>query len=147
MKSSLLIVDDEEAIVCYLKELLEPKVDVIYTALNGAEGLDVLKKHEVLCVVSDIKMPVMNGIEFIKAVRANNDDVPFIFFTAFGSQSLMFEAVKYGALDFLNKPKFDDLDEIISRGIDEGFKRKNVVDDKSDLEILENYKTLLRGKL
>lgn len=121
MKKNILIVDDEELIVENMQYLLENSADKVFTALNGKQALEVLNTEDIQCVISDIHMPIMNGIEFIKQVRANGNEIPFIFFTAHGNNDLMLEAVKYGAFDFLDKPNFNGLEEIIKRGFEKGF--------------------------
>ena len=122
-KGNLLIVDDEPIILKRLKFNLEDYADEVYTAENGLEALEVLKSKIVHCVICDINMPKMNGVEVIKSIRAEGNEVPFIFYTAHGNQDLMMEAVKYGAFDFLNKPNLDGLEDVVSRGLHEGFNR------------------------
>jgi DNA-binding NtrC family response regulator len=124
-KGNLLIVDDEPMILETLKFNLEDYADKIFTAENGLEALDVLDKQKIHCVVCDINMPKMNGVELIKAIRKNDNDIPFIFYTGHGNYDLMMEAVKYGAFDFLDKPNFDGLEDVISRGMKEGFDIKS----------------------
>lgn len=119
-KGNLLIVDDEEMILERVQILLEDIADSIYVATNGKEALGVLEKESVDCILCDINMPVMNGIEFIKAVRAKNNNTPFIFYTGHGSREHMLEVIKYGAFDFLNKPALENLEDIVSRGLAAG---------------------------
>lgn len=123
MKGNLLIVDDEEHIVDGIQYLVSEYADKIFTAFNGLEALEVLKKEEVHCIICDINMPKMNGLEVIKKVRENQNDVPFIFYTAHGNQELMIEVVKYGAFDFLSKPNLDGLIDVVKRGLNEGIKK------------------------
>ena len=103
-KGNLLIVDDEPIILKRLKFNLEDYATNIYTAENGIEALEQLKIHQVHCVICDINMPKMNGVEVLRTIREQKNEVPFIFYTAHGNDELMMEAVKYGAFDFLDKP-------------------------------------------
>lgn len=124
MKSkNLLIIDDEEQLLINLSYLLNKYADQIFTAKNGQEGLAILKEQDIHCVICDISMPEMNGVEVIKRVRSMGNEVPFIFYTAFGNHHLMTEAAKYGAFDFLTKPVFEELESVVARGLHEGFKR------------------------
>jgi DNA-binding NtrC family response regulator len=145
MQKNILIVDDEELILENLKLLLEDVVDNVYTALNGYEGLEVLRDKNIYCVISDINMPRMGGIDFIKQARSEKfEKTPFIFFTAHGNQELMMEAVKYGAFDFLDKPDFDGLEEVVNRGIAEGFKLQSQKEEPTEDDILSSYNDLLK---
>ncbi len=117
MKGNLLIVDDEPLLLKSLKMSLEDAADAIYTATNGIEGLAVLEKENVQCVICDINMPKMNGVEMIKEIRHRNSNVPFIFYTGHGNRELMMEVSKYGAFDFLDKPNLEGLEEVVVRGL------------------------------
>ncbi len=123
-KGNLLIADDEELILEGLEFALEDYTDQIFTAEDGEEALKLLSEHEIHCVICDINMPKMNGVEVIKNIRNAGNNVPFIFYTAHGNHDLMLEAVKYGAFDFLNKPNLDGLEEVVTRGLNEGLNRK-----------------------
>lgn len=112
---TLLVVDDEEGITMVVKMTMVDDVGKILIAHNGLEGLEILKKERVDCVLSDIRMPKMDGIEFIKEVRKTDKSLPFVFYTAFGNKSLMTEALKYGAEDFVDKPLMDGLKDILLR--------------------------------
>ena len=146
MKKHLLIVDDEELILENLSVLLEDLVDKTFLASDGKEGLEVLKSEEITCIISDINMPKMDGLKFIKSAREAGFDTPFIFFTAHGNQELMMEAVKYGAFDFLDKPNFDGLEEVVSNGIKQGFKIQNNDSNLNHDEVVETYRELLNKK-
>lgn len=141
-RGNLLIVDDEPLLLKRLKMNLEDYADQVFTADNGLDALAMVDKEDIHCIICDINMPKMNGVEVIKAIRAKNNDVPFIFYTGHGHRDLMMEAAKYGAFDFLNKPDLDGLEEVISRGLKEGFKR-DFIDDLSD-QISEYQKLLLQ---
>ncbi len=140
---NLLIIDDEVVLLKRLKKCLESYADEIYLAVDGLEGLKVLETHKVNCIICDIKMPKMNGLEFIKQLRTQNDNTPLIFFTGHGNRELMLEAIKYGAFDFLDKPKLDGLEEVVSRGMTEGFERKTLAQE-SEEEIMNAYAKLMK---
>jgi YesN/AraC family two-component response regulator len=122
MKTSLLIVEDDLLLSDCLKEFLSSEVDVIHQSYNGAEALEVLASEDVHLVITDINMPVMNGIELIKTMRLKKMVHPIIFFTAHGDEKLMREALSYGAFDFILKPSQDLLEDALKRGIVEGMK-------------------------
>lgn len=116
-KGNLLIVDDEEMLVRMLKDTLSMYADQVFTAQDGVIALDIVNKNEVHCIICDINMPNMNGVEVLKNLRKVNNDVPFIFFTGHGNHSLMVEAAKYGAFDFLDKPFYEGLEDVVKRGL------------------------------
>jgi two-component system nitrogen regulation response regulator NtrX len=143
MKGNLLIVDDEPILLKNLRANLEEYADEIFVANNGLEALEIIAKEDIHCIICDINMPKMNGVEVIKRIREQNNDVPFIFYTGHGNKELMFEAIKYGAFDFLNKPYFDGLEEVVSRGMKNGFSRNVPTDDT--VEMMSEYQRLLQG--
>jgi CheY-like chemotaxis protein len=101
---AILIVEDEEDLVEILSDIVGRVSDTVYTARNGKEALEVLASHQVHAVLSDIMMPVMNGLELLRTVRQGGSDVPFVFLTAFGDKHNLLEALRLGALDFIEKP-------------------------------------------
>jgi YesN/AraC family two-component response regulator len=141
-KKIILIVDDEVHIVEILKTMLSPIVDEVFTAYNGKDGLDIVKKHpEIDVILSDIKMPIMDGISFIKNVRELKIDKPFVFFTGYGSEQYMMDALKYGAFDFLNKPHFESLEEIVLKALDHARNITKTSEDEN--ETVTAYKKLM----
>jgi len=121
-KVKVLIVDDEPSIVEIAKALLQDIGYEVFTAENGEDGLNCLKEHvDIDCVISDINMPVMDGIDFIKGARDHSIEIPFIFFTGHGDHELLKEGVKYGAFDFINKPDFTSVIDSIAVGVSNGF--------------------------
>lgn len=133
-KGNLLIVDDEIYIVDNLCILLRSYADKIFPAYNGIEALKVLETEEVHCIVCDINMPKMNGVQLIKEVRKRNIETPFIFYTGHGNVELMREAAKYGAFDFLDKPNFDGLYNVVTLGLQKGFERSKHQSDWDKIE-------------
>jgi len=75
----------------------------VQTATSPAEGLDILAATEPDCIVSDYDMPRQNGIEFLKAVRQEYSDLPFILYTGKGSEEIASEAISAGVTDYLQK--------------------------------------------
>lgn len=110
MKGNLLIVDDEVDLSVNMKELLEDEAKNIFIANNGEEGLEILKTQKIDCVVSDVKMPVMDGLKMIEIARQLGLNMPFIFYTGHGSAELKRMARELGALDLLTKPNFLNLE-------------------------------------
>jgi DNA-binding NtrC family response regulator len=140
-KGNLLIVDDEPLLLKRLRMNLEEYADHVFTATNGIEALELLNKEEIHCVICDVNMPGMNGIEVIKKIRSDNNMVPFVFYTGHGNHEMMLEVAKYGAFDFFNKPNFEGLEKVIARGLSEGFTRASPAESTEDL--MNEYQKLL----
>jgi YesN/AraC family two-component response regulator len=105
-KLTFLFVEDEKDLLDIISETLE-KLEVNFmTAKNGLEGLEVLKNHsnEIDIVVSDISMPIMNGLEMIKEAKRLYPDLEIIVMTAHTESKYRDEATKYGVNDYLLKP-------------------------------------------
>lgn len=79
----ILLVDDDPNILELFKESLEDLSFVVQTAFNGAEALAFLTKNKVDCIVTDISMPLMDGVELIKALQNRQDFTPFFFITGY----------------------------------------------------------------
>lgn len=109
MASNVLIVDDSAAIRKILARVLQQTEVVtgsIYEAGDGLQALEVLRQNAVALVLSDINMPNMDGIEFLKEMRANGEwaRVPVVMITTEGSQAKVLEAVQAGASGYVRKP-------------------------------------------
>lgn len=102
--SSILIIDDERAIRKTLTEILSYEGYRIDEAGDGEEGLRKFKEKVYDVVLCDIKMPKIDGIEFLDKVREINPDVPVIMISGHGTIETAVEAVKKGAYDYIAKP-------------------------------------------
>jgi DNA-binding NtrC family response regulator len=102
---NILVVDDDPQIREVLQTRLESKGYRVFTANDGQEALAALKHGEsVDLIITDLKMPVMDGLEFMRRLPKTTDRPPVIFLTAHGSVPEAVEAMKLGAYDFLEKP-------------------------------------------
>ncbi len=102
--SNILIIDDEKAIRKTLTEILSYEGYKIEEAGDGEEGLRKFKERAFDVVLCDIKMPKIDGIEFLDRVRDINPDVPVIMISGHGTIETAVEAVKKGAYDYIAKP-------------------------------------------
>ena len=104
MKSHILVVDDEVIIGRILSEELEDAGYKCFTAESGKEALEIIEKHDISIVISDVKMPYMSGIEFLeKLIQTHSNPPPVILVTAF-SESTIQEAYSKGAQAVYPKP-------------------------------------------
>lgn len=102
--ATILIIDDEKAIRKTLTEILSFEGYKIEEATDGEEGLKKFKEKTFDAVLSDIKMPKIDGIEFLQKAVEINPDVPIIMISGHGNIETAVEAVKKGAYDFIQKP-------------------------------------------
>lgn len=102
--SNILIIDDEKAIRKTLSEILSYEGYKIEEAGDGEEGLRRFRDKTFDVVLCDIKMPKLDGIEFLDKVREINPDVPVIMISGHGTIETAVEAVKKGAYDYIAKP-------------------------------------------
>src|SRR6187399_693768 len=102
--SNILIVDDEQSYRQLLSLVFEGDGHTIRTASNGREALTLLQNEPADVVISDVKMPDMDGIEMLRSVRQTLPDLGVILMTAFASVETAREAFKLGADDFIQKP-------------------------------------------
>ena len=102
--ATLLIVDDEKAIRKTLSEILSFEGYKIDEAADGEEGLKKFKEKTYDVILCDIKMPKIDGLDFLQKATEANPDVPVIMISGHGNIETAVEAVKKGAYDFIQKP-------------------------------------------
>ena len=102
--SNILIVDDEQSYRQLLTLVFEGDGHIIRTATNGREAIEMIKTDRADVVISDVRMPDMDGIELLSQLRGSFPDVGVVLMTAFASVETAREAFKLGADDFVQKP-------------------------------------------
>lgn len=102
--AKILVIDDERAIRNTLKEILEMESHEVETAENGRIALDKAKQQQFDLIFSDIKMPEMDGMELLTALREAEIDSPVVMISGHGTIETAVECIKKGAFDFIIKP-------------------------------------------
>jgi two-component system NtrC family response regulator len=116
--ATILVVDDERNYLFVLEDLLADEGYKVVTASSGNEALEKLKEDQIDAVLSDIKMPGMNGIEFLERVVAIDPGLPVILMTAFAEVDQAVLAMKKGAIDHIQKPfDNDDIKRAVARAV------------------------------
>jgi len=100
----ILVVDDEASNLTVLRRLLEKAGYAVWTAPSGPEGLDLLRTEQPELLLTDLKMPGMDGLELLRAARTVSPTTEVIVMTAFGTVEIAVEAMREGAYDFVTKP-------------------------------------------
>jgi len=106
MPKTILIVDDSAMIRRIVSQIIMEHRHRPITAANGQEGVEAARAHQPDLIIMDIEMPVMDGIEATRRIKADSQTraIPVIFFTALGSEENISAAQDAGAIGFLNKP-------------------------------------------
>lgn len=104
MKKRILVLDDETSLIEWLKYALEQRDYQVVATTDPKRALAELKDRGFDLVISDIKMPEIDGFEFLKKVRRIYPEVPFIFITAYGSMDSVINALRDRASDYILKP-------------------------------------------
>jgi len=101
---TILLVDDDESLRRVLEFQLDEAGYRVIAAADGEEALLVLGTKEVDCVITDLRMPKVSGLELLEKVKASDKEIPVIVATAFGEVETAVSAMKLGAFDYINKP-------------------------------------------
>ena len=142
MDKSILLVDDEEGIRKVLSILLADMGYQVHTAATGAEALRTFEKLRPTIVLTDIKMPEMDGIELLRRLKQISPDTEVIMITGHGDMDLAIKSVKYEATDFVTKPINDEILEIaLKRAHERISMRRKLHDYTHNLEQLVRDKT------
>jgi len=129
---NILIIDDEAAQRDVLTGYLKKKGYKIFSASSGKEGIEIAEMNPVDIILSDYKMPDLNGIDVLEQVKKINPEISFVIVTAYATIENAVKAMRLGAFDYISKPvDLDELDLMIERIIE----HKNL---KSENLLLKN---------
>lgn len=121
MQNHILIIDDEQEWLDVLSILFQRKGWSVSTANSGSEGFSALDESVFDLVLCDLAMPGMTGLELLKLLRTDNNNVPVIIMTGVGSIQTAVEAVQFGAFNYITKPfKTHDLEILAERAVEHG---------------------------
>jgi len=114
--SEILFVDDEKELLFTVDEYLSQRGYNITVVDSGLKALELTKKRRIDVLITDLKMPEVNGLELLKAVKEHQPETEVIILTGYGSIETAVEALKLGGYDYLQKPiKLDRLKALIDR--------------------------------
>ncbi len=125
-KLTILVVDDEEILRSLLEKILRKEGYEVLLAPGGADALRILEANHVDIMVSDIKMPEMDGFELLKAIKAVKPDVGVIMMTGYADAYSVKDALLLGADDYITKPfKSFEISMVIERAYWRAVSSKN----------------------
>jgi FixJ family two-component response regulator len=104
MLSVISVIDDDASVRAATDNLLSSHGYLVQAFASAEEFLQSTHLHSSSCVIADVQMPGMSGLDLLTHVRAQGHDAPFIFITAFPEDSIRARALKAGAIGFLAKP-------------------------------------------
>ena len=114
----ILVVDDDESLREFLEILLVKEGYRVYPAESGEKALEILENSSISMVISDIRMPGMDGVSLLKAIKTRRPDLPVVLITAFASMDSAVSAMKEGAWDYLTKPfRIEELRDILEKAL------------------------------
>jgi YesN/AraC family two-component response regulator len=100
----ILVIDDEKATLSMFRLFLDAYGYTVYTAENGTEGLAIFRKEKPAIVLTDIKMPGIDGLAVLQQINEIDPNTAVIVITGHGETALSEQAVALDAVDFINKP-------------------------------------------
>ena len=145
---SVLFVEDNETVRFLYEQIISVKVNRFYIAENGKEGLELFKKHFTDLIITDISMPVMDGLEMIKHIKQINPEIKVIVMSAYSIKEYFLKAIDLGVNGYLIKPvETEKLFSLIRELTDTILiKKEIVVKDKKRRQAEENLKRSLKEK-
>ncbi|MFB3074956.1 MAG: sigma-54-dependent transcriptional regulator, partial [Candidatus Methylomirabilales bacterium] len=115
----ILIVDDEAGMREFLSIFLEREGFQVESARDGQEALEAAEKASFDLVISDLRMPTMDGVRLLEGLRKFQPEIPVILMTAYASAESAIEAMKLGAYDYITKPfRVEEVKQVISRALE-----------------------------
>ncbi len=111
LEGNLLVIDDEEAIRNVIRRLFRTTGIQVLSAGSGEEGLDVLRDNPIDVLLTDLRLPGINGIDVLREAKKIDESIEVIVMTAYGTIDTAVNAMKLGAFDFLTKP-FESLEKV-----------------------------------
>ena len=135
MKETVLVVDDDHQVRKLIMLVLSENGYPVVSAASAAEALEQLDDSEVHVVLTDIRMPVMDGIELARIIQAHDPDLPVVIMTAYAETEVAVSALKSGAFDFIYKPiNNDHLIHAISKAAEFSHMKKTEKNYRQSLE-------------
>jgi two-component system NtrC family sensor kinase len=145
-KQKILIVDDRRDNIVFLaNNILKPKGYDIITAMDGEKGLRKALEEKPDLIVMDLRMPKMNGLEVLSALREKQCYIPVILTTFHGSESVVVEALRLGIKDYIIKPyTVEDMERAVEKALSEGWAEEKVQLKKRVREINQQWERRVR---
>ena len=141
---NIIVVDDESIVLSLISDALEEDEYQIDTALDAAKALKIIESKKIDLIISDIRMPRMNGIELVKRTREIHPDVAVIFMTGYANLNSAKDAIKQGASDYILKPfELSEIRQAVETAVDHIKQGAAVKQSSAQLERLSDLNQML----
>lgn len=136
---SILVVEDDPTSLFLLKKVCDRYIKQVYTAVNGQDGLKQYNEYKPDIILTDVAMPIMDGIKLVSNIRNTNKTVPVILHTAFSDTDTLVSAISLGVSKFVQKPNgMDELPPILEELGDRLMLNKQLAQKNKRINILFN---------
>ncbi len=140
LEANVLVVDDEEQFLKVFSQRLKGRGMKVDTATSGEDAVKRVRGKEFDAIILDLVMPGMSGVDTLKRIKSENPDLQIIMLTGHGSVEKSVEAMKLGAVDFIEKPA--DMSKILEKIAEAKRKRVLIVEKKHE----EHIKEIIQSK-
>jgi len=156
---NILIVDDEEIMRNMLKDVLTEAGYQVWSAAGGQEAISLLKETDFTIVITDMRMPGMDGVEVTKKFKASKPEICIIVITGYASIQSAMEVLKEGAYDYISKPfNIDEIKVVVRRAVErqlllkearekEAYQRLSIIDGLTEIYNRRHFDTMLPDEL
>lgn len=145
-KKTVLIVDDEQNTLRGLKQGLGEKAYTILLADRAEAAIEALRQHNVDVMLTDLRMPGMDGLELMKVARTISPQTQTIMLTAYGTVENAVDAMKHGAFNYLTKPvNLDNLELLVTQAIEARELKAENIELRRRLEEKYGFEKILGG--
>lgn len=137
---NILYIEDDKVLVSKIKLILQKNFKSIFVASNGEEALKIFKSNCINLIISDINMPRMDGLTFLKNLRKINNDISFIFLTAKQEVNTIIESIEYDISSYILKPiDLNNFFHIINKTLEKEYKKYINSEEKYLIKIDNNF--------
>ncbi len=118
MNEKIVVIDDEEKMRRVLQMSLSEQGYEVYLAESGEKGIEILKEKDAALVITDMRMPGINGIKVLEKAKEMDQDIPVILMTAYGTIETAVKAMKQGAYDYILKPfELEEMNVLVEKAL------------------------------
>ena len=133
---NILYVEDDVLFTPKIKYILEKSFKSVLIASNGEEALELFKINKIDLIISDINMPKMDGLTFLKKLRELHNDIPFIFLTARQEANTIIDAIQFDISNYILKPiDLKNFLSIVDKSVKKSYKKYIEIEKKYIIEI------------
>ena len=133
---NILYIEDDQIFTLKIKSILDNFFKFVFIARNGEEALELFKTNKINLIISDINMPKMDGLTFLKKLRELHNDIPFIFLTARQEANTIIDAIQFDISNYILKPiDLKNFVSIVDKSVKKSYKKYIEIEKKYIIEI------------